>query len=64
MCKIKDAVINGDFEKNDIEAGAVMTVEDAEDLFYKSHTCISDDSDTEQDRIKRWCEEMNIIVTD
>jgi len=46
------------------EAGAVMSVDEAEDLYYQSHTCISDDADAEQGRIERWCEDMNITVTD
>jgi hypothetical protein len=44
--------------------GAIMTVEDAEDLFYKTHTCNSDDVDKEQDRIEQWCEDNNIEITD
>ena len=51
-------------EDNKIEHGAVMTVEDAEELYYKTHTCISDDADAEQGRIERWCEEMDITITD
>jgi hypothetical protein len=44
--------------------GRVMTAEEAEDLYYSNHTCISDDADEELGRIERWCEFMNITITD
>ena len=51
-------------EQPDYEQGSVMSVDEAEDLYYQSHTCISDDADAERGRIERWCEDMNITVTD
>lgn len=46
------------------EIGKVMTVEEAEDLYYSKNDCISDDADAEQGRIERWCEQNNIVITD
>lgn len=52
---------------NSIRGGtkdALMTVEEGEELFYKTHTCLYDDHDKEQARIKNWFEANNIIITD
>jgi hypothetical protein len=39
-----------------------MTQEEADELFYQEHDCISDDVDSEQARIERWIEDNNIII--
>ena len=58
MTKIKDIL------EDEVRTGAIMTYEEAEDLYYKNHDCLSDDSDLEQARIERWCEYMEITITD
>jgi len=44
--------------------GRVMTVEDAEAAYYKTHDCLSDDVDAEQARMEKWFSQMDIVVTD
>jgi hypothetical protein len=39
-----------------------ITQEQADELFYKSHDCISDDPDKEHARIDRWVEDNNIKI--
>jgi len=51
-------------ENQVVRIGKVMTAEEAEDLFYKTHDCLSDDVDKEMARIERWCEEVDITITD
>ena len=36
--------------------------EDAETEFYKTHDCMSDDSDKEEARVERWIDEMGYEV--
>lgn len=38
------------------------TWRDAEDAFYESHDCLSDDSDKEQARVERWVESEGHVV--
>lgn len=42
--------------------GREMSVEQAEELFYKTHDCLSDDVDSEWARIERWANEEGITV--
>ena len=39
-----------------------MTQEEADELFYQEHDCISDDVDSEQARIDEWIDDNNIII--
>lgn len=41
-----------------------ITFEEAQDLFYESHTCMYDDSEMEEARIMRWAEEMGYEIVD
>lgn len=41
-----------------------LSVEQAQELYYRTHTCQSDDSDMEESRIERWAEEMGYEITD
>lgn len=49
-------------DKNAEPKQNTMTQEEADELFYKSHDCISDDVDKEQARIDSWIEDNNIII--
>lgn len=42
--------------------GREMTIEDATELFYKTHDCISDDADKEEDRIVEWANREGITL--
>ena len=44
--------------------GRVMCVDEAEALYYKTHTCTYDDQERESALIERWCNETDITVTD
>lgn len=47
-----------------INEGYTMSADDAEALYYDNHDCESDDVDVEHTKIERWCDQMNIVVTD
>jgi hypothetical protein len=42
--------------------GREMTIEDATELFYKTHDCLSDDSDKEDDRVVEWANREGITL--
>jgi len=44
--------------------GRKVTSDEAEELFYQAHDCLSDDVDKEWARIERWCNENNIEISD
>lgn len=41
-----------------------ITFDEVKELYYKTHTCQSDDADSEQAKIERWAEEMGYEVID
>ena len=44
------------------EMGRTMDIKEAEELFYKTHDCLSDDVDKEEQRIINWANENNITI--
>ena len=42
--------------------GREMTVEEATGLFYKTHDCLSDDADKEEDRVVNWANKEGITL--
>jgi len=75
MCKIKDTIIEEqdkvvditkevfyNKETMQIENVKEMTQEEADELFYKTHDCLSDDVDLEQARIDEWIVDEGIKI--
>ena len=41
-----------------------MFYKEVEELYYKTHTCNSDDADSEQAKVEQWAEEMGYDIID
>jgi hypothetical protein len=53
-----------DYERQSKDVKTKTTFDELKEIYYKTHTCQSDDADSEQAKIERWAEEMGYEVID